>query len=97
METIFMNTESNKTNEPYRFRLPLVDKPNLKGPNKNMALANLSIYQTWKNIKSAYNNNKVNSSAPSWNDEFDLHNGCYSIEDIQDYFEFIIKKIRNFD
>ena len=92
METIFLNTENSKTNEPHRFRLSLVDKLNLKDPNKNMALANLSIYYTWKNIKSAYNNNKFKISAPTWNDEFDLPDGSYSIADIQDYFEFIIKK-----
>ena len=53
-----MNTENSKTNEPHRFRLDLADKLNLKNPNKNMALANLSIYYTWKNVKSEYNNNK---------------------------------------
>ena len=53
-----MNTENSKTNEPHRFKLDLTDKLNLKNPNKNMALANLSIYYTWKNIKSQYNNNK---------------------------------------
>ena len=58
METIFMSTGNSKTNEKNRFRLTLADKSNLKDPNKNMALANLSIYSTWKNIKSAYNNNK---------------------------------------
>ena len=58
METIFMNTENSKTNEPHRFRLSLVDKLNLKDTNKNMALANLSIYYIWKNIKSAYKSNK---------------------------------------
>ena len=52
----------------------------------------MSIYYTWKNIKSAYNNNKFKISAPTWNDTFDLPDGSYSIEDIQDYFEFIIKK-----
>ena len=87
-----MNTENSKTNEPHRFRLSLGDKINLKNPNKNMALANLSIYYTWKNIKSAYNNNKFKISAPTWNDEFDLADGSYSIANIQDYFEFIIKK-----
>ena len=92
METIFMNTKSSKTNERHRFRLSLVDKFNLKDPNKIMALANLSIYYTWKNIKLAYNNNKFKISAPTWNDEFDLPDGSYSIADIQDYFEFIIKK-----
>ena len=57
-----------------------------------MALANLSIYYTWKNIKSEYKNNKLKISAPTWNDTFDLPNGSYSISGIQDYFEFIIKK-----
>ena len=57
-----------------------------------MALANLSIYYTWKYIKSECNNNKFKISAPTWNDTFDFPDGSYSIEDIQDYFEFIIKK-----
>ena len=92
METIFMNTENSKTNEPHRFRLSLADKLNVKDPSNNVALANLSIYYTWKNIKSAYSNNKFKISAPTWNDEFDLPDGSYSIADIQDYFEFIIKK-----
>ena len=87
-----MNTENSKTSELCRFRLDLTDKLNLKNPNKNMALANLSIYYTWKNIKSEYNNNKFKISAPTWNDTFDLPDGSYSISDIQDYFEFIIKK-----
>ena len=87
-----MNTENSKTNEPCRFRLSLPDKLNIKDPSKNTALVNLSIYYTWKNIKSAYNNNKFKVSAPAWNDEFYLPDGSYSIADIQDYFEFIIKK-----
>ena len=87
-----MNTKNSKTNEPHRSILLQVDKVNVKDPNKNMALANLSIYYTWKNIKSAYNNNKFKISASTWNDTFDLPDGSYSIEDIQDYFEFIIKK-----
>ena len=57
-----------------------------------MALANLSIYYSWKNIKSEYSNNKFKIYAPTWNDTFDLPDGCYSIEDIQDYFKFIFKK-----
>ena len=61
-------------------------------PNKNMALTNLSIYYTWKNTKLEYKNNKFKISAPTWNDTFDLPDGSYSIEDIQDYFGFIIKK-----
>ena len=87
-----MNTENSKTNEPHRFKLDLADKLNLKNPKKSMALANLSIYYTWKNIKSEYNNDKFKISAPTWNGTFDLPNGSYSIADIQDCFEIIIKK-----
>ena len=87
-----MNTENSKANEPHRFKLDLTDKRNLKNPNKNMTLANLSIYYTWKNIKSKYKNKKFKISAPTWNDTFDLPDGSYSISDIQDYFEFIIKQ-----
>ena len=94
METIFMNSENSKANEPHRFRLALADKINLKDSNKNMALANLSICYTWRNIKSAYNKNKYKISAPAWNDEFDLPVGSYSISDIQDYFKYIIKNMK---
>ena len=87
-----MNTENSKINEPERFKLDLTDKLNLQNPNKNLALANLSIYYTWKNIMSKYNNKKYKISAPTWNDNFDLPDCSYSIADIQDYFEFIIKK-----
>ena len=91
METIFMHTKNSKTSKPHRFRLDLTDKLNLKNPNKNMALVSLSIYYTWKNIKPEYNNNKFKISAPTWKDTFGLPYSSYSIEDIQDYFEFIIK------
>ena len=94
METIFMNTENSKTSEPHRFKLDLSDKLNLKNPKRNLALANLSIYYTSKNIKSKYNNNKFKISAPTWNDTFDLPDGSYSVSDIQDYFEFIVKKYK---
>ena len=79
-----MNTENSKTSEPHRFKLDLTDKLNVKNPNKNMAfiLANLSIYYTWKNIKSEYNNNKFKNSAPTWNDTFELPDGSYLISDI---------------
>ena len=91
METIFLNTENSKTSEPHRLRLNLTSKLNLKNPNKNIALANFSIYYIWKNIKSEYNNNKSKISAQIWIDTFDLPDGSYSMADIQDYFEFIIK------
>ena len=84
--------ENSKTSEAHRFRLDLTDKLNRKNPKKNMVLANLSIYYTWENIKTEYNNNKFKICALTWNETFDLPDGCYSIADIQDYFEFIIKK-----
>ena len=91
MKTIFMNTENSKTNEPDRFKLDLTDKRNLKNPNKNMALANLSIYHTRKNMKSECKNNKFKIYIPTWNDTFNLPDFSYSISDIQDCFELIIK------
>ena len=87
-----MNTENSKTSEPHRFKLDLTDNLNLKYPRKNMALVSLSIYYTWKNINSEHNYNEFKISTPTWNDTFDLLDGSYSIVDIQDYFEFIIKK-----
>ena len=87
-----MNTLNSKTNESNKFICQFTDRFNLKNPNKNMALANVSIYYTRKNIKSEYNNNEFKISAPTWNDTFDLPNGSYSIADIQNCFECIIKK-----
>ena len=87
-----MNTDNSGTNEPHRFKLDLADKLNLKNPSKNMGLANLSIYYTWTNIKPEYNKNKFKISAPTGNDTFDFPDGSYSIDGIQDYFEYIIKK-----
>ena len=84
-----MNTENSKTNEQHRLKLDLTDKLNLKNPNKSMALANLSLCYTWKNIKSKYKNNKFKISALTWNETFGLPDGSYSIADIQSYFEFI--------
>ena len=92
METFFMNTKSSKTNEPHMFKYNLIDKLNLKNPNKNMALANLSIYYTWKNVKSIYKNNKFKISAPTWNESLDLPDGSNNIPVIQNYIEYIIKK-----
>ena len=87
-----MNSENSKTSEPHRFKLHLTDKLNLKDPKKNMALGNLSIYNTCKNFASEYKNNKFKTSAPTWNDNFDIPDGSYSIADTQHYFIFIIKK-----
>ena len=89
-----MNTANSKTSEAHKFELKLTDKLNLKDPKKNMALANLSIYYIWKNIKSLYSNNKFEVPAPAWNDEFKLRDRPYSIFEIQEYFEFIIKNTK---
>ena len=89
-----MNYENSKTNEQHTLKLDFTDKLNLKNPNKNMALANLSICYTWKIIKSKYNNNKFKISALTWNETFGLPDGSYSIANIQNYFEFTIKKMK---
>ena len=87
MKTIISNTENSMTNEPHRFRLTLADTLNLDDPNRNIALANLSIYYTWKNIKAAYDTNKFEISDPTWNDKVDLLDGSYSVSHFKDYFE----------
>ena len=92
METFFMNTKNSKTSEPHRLKYDLIDKLDLKNPNENMALGSLSIYYTWKNVKSTYNNNKFKISAPTWKETFDLPDGSCNISEIQDYIEYIIKK-----
>ena len=92
MDTIFMNSENSKTSEPHVLILKLTDKLDLRRGEKSIALSNLSIYYTWKNIKSSYNNNKFKISAPTWNDKFELPDGSYSVSDIQDYFEYVLKR-----
>ena len=87
-----MNTLNSRINVSNKFIYQFTDELNLKSPNKNIALANLSIYYTWRNIKSKYNNSKFKIHAPIWNDEFNLPDGSYSVSDIQDCFEYIIKK-----
>ena len=92
MDTIFMNSENIKTSEGLVLILKLTNKLDLRIGEKTIALSNLSIYYTWKNIKSSYNNNKFKISAPTWNDKFELPNGSYSVSDIQDYFEYNLEK-----
>ena len=87
-----MNTLNSKTNEYNRFVQQFTDKLNLKNPNKDIAFANLSIYYKWKNIKSEYKNNKFKIHAPTWNDEFNLLIGSYSVSDIDDYIKYIVQK-----
>ena len=94
MDTIFMNSENSKTSEPHVLVLKLTNKVDLRIGKKIIALSNLSIYYTWRNIKCSCNNNKFKISAPTWNDKFDLPDGSFSVSDIQDYFEYILKKHR---
>ena len=92
MDTIFMNSKNCKTSEYHVLVLKFTDKLDLRRGQKTVALSNLGIYYTWKNIKSSYNNNKFKISALTWNEEFELPDGSYTISDIQDYFEYILKK-----
>ena len=92
MDTIFMNSENSKTSEYHVLVLKLTDKLDLRRGQKTVALSNLNIYYTWKNVKSLYNNNKFKISVPTWSEEFELPDGSYSISDIQDYFKYILKK-----
>ena len=84
-----MNCENSKTSKPYILILKLTDKLDLRKGEKIIALSNLSIYYTWKNIKSSYNNSKFKISAPTWNDKFESPDVSYSLSNIQDYFEYI--------
>ena len=92
MDTIFMNSENSRTPEHSILVLKLTDKLDLRRDQKTVVLSNLSIYYTWKNVKSSYNNNQFKISAPTWSEEFELPDGSYSVSDIQDYFEYILKK-----
>ena len=86
-----MNSENSKTSKPHVLILKLTNKLDLRIGEKIIALSNLSIYYTWKNIKNS-DNNKFKISAPAWNDKFELPDGSYFLSDIQDYFEYILKK-----
>ena len=86
MNTVFINSENSKISMHDVLILNLPDKIDLSRGEKNIALSNLSIYYTWKNIKRSYKNNEFKISAPTWNDEFELQDGSYSISDVQEYF-----------
>ena len=87
-----MNSKNSKTSEPHVLILKLANKLDLRRGEKIIALSNLSIYYTQKNIKNSYNNNKFKISTPTWNDKFELSDGSYSVSDIQDNFKHILKK-----
>ena len=79
MDTIFMNSENIKTSKPHVLTLKLTNKLDLKLDNKVIAISNLSIYYTLKNIKGTYNNNKFKISAPTWNEKSKMPDGSYSV------------------
>ena len=92
MDTIFMDSGNSRTSEYHVLVLKFTNKLDLRRGQKTVALSNLSIYYTWKNVKSSCNNNRFKISAPTWSEEFELPDGSYSVSDIQDYFEYILKK-----
>ena len=92
VNTIFMNSENSKTSKPHFLVFKLSCKLDLKRGEKIIALSKLSIYYTWKNIKSSYSNSKFKISAPTGNDKFELPDGSCSVSNIQDYFQYILKK-----
>ena len=89
MDTIFINSENSKTSKLHVLISKVTNKIDLRICENIIALSNLSIYYTWKNIKSSCNNNKFKISAPTGNDKFELPDGSYSVSNIQDYFEHI--------
>ena len=87
-----MNSKNRKISDPHRLSVNLTDKVDWGRKDKYITLPNLSIYYAWKNIKNSYKNNKFKISASTWNEEFELPGRSYSVSDIQDYFEYILKK-----
>ena len=92
MHTILMNSENSKTSDPRRLLLNITDKKNLRKKDKYIALSNL--IKSWKNIKKSYQNNKFKISVPTWNEGFELPDRSYYISDVQDYFKYKFKKMK---
>ena len=80
-----MNMENSKMNEPRKFVLDFSQRLDLRSSNKHVALQNLSVYYTWRNVRKQYKNNKFKIIAPTQNNKFELPDGSYSVSDIQDY------------
>ena len=93
MNTTSVNFKNSKTYDPHTLLLNLTDKMVLKRKDKYTALSILSIYYTWKNIRKSSKNNNFKTSAPAWNEEFELPDGSYSMSHIQDYFEYVLKSM----
>ena len=92
MDTTFINSGNSKMSEPHVLILKLTNKLDLRIDEKIIALSNLSIYYTRKNIKNSYHSNKFKMSELTWNNKFELPDGSYSVSEIQGYFEYILKK-----
>ena len=92
MYTTFMNSENSKISKSNVLTLKLTNKLDLRIGEKLIALSNLSIYYTWRTIKSSYNNNQFKISAATWNDKFELSDGSYSICQI---FKIILSIFQN--
>ena len=92
MDAIFMNSKNSETSDSHRLLLNLSYKIDLKRSGKYVASSNFSIYYTLKNIENLHKNNKFKISASTWNDKFELPGESYSVSNIQDYFEYILKK-----
>ena len=93
METMFMNTEISKTNAPVKFLLNVTQRLHLRSSDKHVALQNLSINYTLKNIRQQYKSNKLKIIAGVWDDEIELPDRYFPVSDVPDYFELIIKNI----
>ena len=89
-----MNSKNKGASESQRLSLNFTDKINLNRSNKCVALSNLSIYYTWKNVKKSDKNNKFKISAPTWNEKLELPDASYYVSDIQEYFEYILKNVK---
>ena len=92
MVTMFMNSENSKTSDSHRLLLNFLNEINLNRSDKYVALSNLSIYYTYKNIKESYKSNEFKISFPTWTEEFELPDGSNSVSDIHNYFQNILKK-----
>ena len=92
MDTRLMNSRNSERSAPHRLLLKLSDKMKLKGSDKYVALSNLNIYYAQIDIKKIYKNNNFKIPAPMWNQIFELLDGSSSVSDIEDYFDYVIKK-----
>ena len=93
MFNIFINSKNKKTSKTYRLLLNFTDKIDFKRNNKYVALLNLSIYYTCTNIKKSCKNDKFKIFSTTRKEEFELPDGSYSVSELQDYFEYILKNI----